>query len=314
LAGSAYYHCRGHLSCAIYHVYPLADPYCHLKRNYESERSILQYYSCECVVEKKTDQQLEKCDAEINPKLLLASANWSRPNCFFTSITRHRPIFISGKQLSLQEGFEEETENVPVCAAAIIINNFGVFYRFYTSHYSQFHDEVESKKRFFVTKQRNSTIYTTLCHSNQTTPCNNIQNLMSHYLSYSIISHSKRKKPQAYHRCIISGDAKTRTEPCSSTRGCFSFSYLHSQEKLVNDRERERERETTGCVEKIPALVKTSPDLSPLLWCFEKVYHESKYRCRAYKGINNVTASGTLCCCYKDCFIMFVTFTTTFSR
>lgn len=64
----------------------------------------------------------------------------------------------------------------------------------------------------------------------------------------------------------------------------------------------------TGCAEKIPALVKASPSLSPLLWCLRKIYFKDKYRCRAYKGTTNSTASGTLCCCNVDCFIMFVLF------
>ncbi|KAL3994409.1 hypothetical protein ACH3XW_21625 [Acanthocheilonema viteae] len=282
---------RRKLSCAIYQTYPLRDPYCHLKKNYESERSILQYYNCKCDV-TKTASKLEKCDAEINSELLLTSLNWTRPTCFFTSITDHRSIFPSEKQTGLSEGSEEETEETPICGIAIIISNSGLFYRFYKSRYSHFQEEVASKKRFFVTKWNNHTTYTILCQSNETIPCNNIQNLMLHHLSYSLRHHSKTKKPQPYHRCVVSEKTKTRIEKCSSTSGCFTFSYLNSREKL------------TGCVDKIPALVEISPDLSPLLWCLQKTYHNSKYRCRAYKTITNVTASGTLCCCFKDCFIM----------
>ncbi|CAG9530660.1 unnamed protein product [Cercopithifilaria johnstoni] len=283
---------RKSLSCAIYQTYPVRDPYCHLMKNYESERSILQYYTCRCNDTSFLDGK--KCDAGISSDLLLASSNWTRPTCFFTNITDHRLIYTSEKEISLYEGSEEETEEIPICAVAITISNSGLFYRFYKSRYSEFQEEVESKKRFFIAKRSNHTVYTTLCKSNKTTPCNNIQNLMLHNLRYTIRFHSKTKKPQSYHRCVISGgtNVEMKTENCSSATGCFTFTYHNSLEKL------------SGCVDKIPALVKTSFDLSPLLWCHQKTYYDTKYRCRAYKGITNVTASGTLCCCYKDCFTM----------
>ncbi|VDK74432.1 unnamed protein product, partial [Litomosoides sigmodontis] len=281
---------RHHLLCAIYQTYPLRDPYCYLKKDYESERSILQYYTCKCEI--RTYWKSEKCDAKINSQLLLTSSNWSRPTCFFTSITRHRPIFTSGKEISLKEGSEEITTEVPICAVAITFSSSGLFYRLYKSRYSRSQEEVASKKRFFVTKRNNHTTYTILCKSNTTTPCNNVQNLVSHHLSYSIRFHSKTKKPQVYHKCVASSRAKTKTTKCSLSSGCFTFSY-HNSHKILS-----------GCVEKIPALVEFSPDLSPLAWCLQRTFSGGKYRCRAYNGITNVTASGILCCCYKDCFVM----------
>ncbi|VDN82545.1 unnamed protein product [Brugia pahangi] len=220
-----------------------------------------------------------QCDAGITSEMLLKTKDRNRPTCFFTSFTGHEPLFISGQEITLKEGFKQETEEMPICATSLLIGNYGVFYRFYKLRYSRFKDEIASRKRFIVTKKENYTTYTTLCRSNETNPCN-------------IYYHSKTKKPQPYHQCVIAKKTETIVEKCWSTAGCFIFRYLSSTEKLV------------GCADKIPSLIEASPSLSPLMWCVEKIYQKEKYRCRAFKGTTNLIISGTLCCCYKDCFIM----------
>ncbi|MCP9261541.1 hypothetical protein DINM_004896 [Dirofilaria immitis] len=115
--------------------------------------------------------------------------------------------------------------------------------------------------------------------------------LINHLATYAVHVHSKRKIPQFYQRCSVFGDLE-RKEKCSSTWGCYTFTYLDARKKL------------TGCVDQIPALVEVIPNLSPLAWCLQIPHRESKYKCRAYKGATNLITSGTLCCCQKDCSIM----------
>ncbi|KAM3719587.1 CCA-adding enzyme [Dirofilaria immitis] len=284
---------RKKLTCTIYHTHPLKDPYCYLNKSSESERIAFQHYNCKCDT-ANASRKAEKCDVETHAQLF-SSKNWSRPTCYFTSRSSHYPLYIFGKDLppdNFQKVSKQETIETPICVMALLISNFGLFYRFHTFHYShfQFQNEIATK-RFSVTKEKYYSTYTTLCRSNRTIPCNNGLDLINHLATYAVHVHSKRKIPQFYQRCSVFGDLE-RKEKCSSTWGCYTFTYLDARKKL------------TGCVDQIPALVEVIPNLSPLAWCLQIPHRESKYKCRAYKGATNLITSGTLCCCQKDCSIM----------
>ncbi|EFO23265.1 hypothetical protein LOAG_05222, partial [Loa loa] len=224
------------LSCAIYQIHTVKDPYCHLKKNYESERTVFQFLSCKCDIREATLKS-EQCDAGINSESILASENWVRSPCFFTSITGHHPLFI-GERITLSGKSREETEEMPICAMALLIGNSGLFYRFYNVRYSQFQDEIPLRKRFSVTKQGNYTTYTTLCRANGSYPCNSTFTGFDNSSTKLFGTFGfQKKKPRFYHQCVVSEKAKTTVTKCFSTAGCFFFSYLYSQETLVSKAE-----------------------------------------------------------------------------
>uniref|UniRef100_A0A8R1TK23 Kringle domain-containing protein n=1 Tax=Onchocerca volvulus TaxID=6282 RepID=A0A8R1TK23_ONCVO len=284
---------KRNLTCTIYHTHPLEDPYCHLNTSFESERTIFQYYSCTCET-KNINAQSEQCDVGSDAQIF-SPKDWNRPTCFFTNTTDRRPLYIFGKEIpmdSFQEISEHKTIETPICVMALSISNFGLFYRLHTFHYPHFQLENGiAARRFSVTKEKSFSTYTTLCNSNRTISCNNKIDLIRHLLTYVIHIHSKTKIPQSYDRCTVFENTK-RIERCSSSLGCYSFNRLDKGKVM------------TGCVDRIPALVRKLPNLSPLAWCRQITYQENRYRCRAYKGTTNLTTSGILCCCQKDCFIM----------
>ncbi|VDP13940.1 unnamed protein product [Onchocerca flexuosa] len=189
-----------------------------------------------------------------------------------------------------------KTIETPICVMALSISKLGLFYRLHTFHYSrfQFGNEI-APKRFSVSKAKSFSTYTALYNID----------LIRHLLTYVVHIHSKTKVPRPYDRCTVFENRK-RIERCSSSLGCYSFTRLDTREIMVS-------KGFTGCVDRIPALVKTLPNLSPLAWCLQMTYQENKYRCRAYKGTTNLTTSGTLCCCEEDCFITSVFLSTSFS-
>ncbi|OZC11857.1 hypothetical protein X798_01038, partial [Onchocerca flexuosa] len=288
---------KNNLTCTIYHTHPLKDPYCHLNTSSESERTIFQYYSCTCET-NNIKARSKQCDVGLDAQIF-SSKDWNRPTCFFTNTTGRHPLYIFGKEIpmnSFQKNSKQKTIETPICVMALSISKLGLFYRLHTFHYSrfQFGNEI-APKRFSVSKAKSFSTYTALCKSNRTISCNNNIDLIRHLLTYVVHIHSKTKVPRPYDRCTVFENRK-RIERCSSSLGCYSFTRLDTREIMVS-------KGFTGCVDRIPALVKTLPNLSPLAWCLQMTYQENKYRCRAYKGTTNLTTSGTLCCCEEDCFI-----------
>uniref|UniRef100_A0A915PN77 Uncharacterized protein n=1 Tax=Setaria digitata TaxID=48799 RepID=A0A915PN77_9BILA len=216
------------------------------------------------------------------------------PYCNLGKNFDERRIPLQYYKCSCNSTIKGETMETPICVTDLIISRFGVFYRFAPMRYSDFQDESGTKKRFTITKGKYYSTYTVMCRTNETMPCNNGNDLAEHLLIYAMHVHSRIQIPELYHQCSRLGNVTAGSEQCSTSAGCYFFKYQNRDKKLA------------GCVDEIPMIVKASPDLSPLAWCFEITNQMEKYKCRAFKGTTSSIASGILCCCQKDCIMMSV--------